>query len=274
MSLSTSTHNQPSSPTAAPHPGIGERDFLVQKLESLSLLSGGVAHDFNNLLMTIMGNADLALSVSEGQSSDLKTYIEEIQGASKRAADLCHRLLTFAGRGRMPMSCVQIKPLIEQMACSLGQAVGDGVRLSYDLPDDLPAIRANSDELSGLVQLLVRNAREAMPKGAYQGEIHLGLSTVALDDPLLRAAVGSPIQPAASYQRIEVADNGEGMDDATELRMLDPFFTTRGGGRGLGLAHAYGTVRIHLARIAVESELGVGTRVFVFFPTLDSTDPA
>jgi len=170
------------------------------------------------------------------------------------------------------MSCLDVKPLIEQMACSLGQTVGDGIRLSYDLPDDLPAIRGNTEELGGLINRLVRNAREAMPTGATQGEIHLSLSTVGVDDPSLQDAVGAPLQPVAIYERLEVSDNGEGMDSVTEARMLDPFFTTRGGGRGLGLAHAYGTVRIHLGRIGVESQLGQGTRVLVFLPALDSAD--
>jgi len=272
--MSPSTQNHPDPQSNILPAGLAERDLLVQKLDSLSLLSGGVAHDFNNLLMTIMGNADLALAVAEGQSSEVTNYIEEIQGASKRAADLCHRLLTFSGRGRFPMSCIDVKPLIEQMACSLGQTVGDGIRLSYDLPDELPQIRGNADELSGLLKLLVRNAREAMPEGSTEGEIHLSLRTVTLDDPMLQAAVGAPLKTSGLYQLLEVADDGEGMDGATEVRMLDPFFTTRGGGRGLGLAYAFGTVRIHLGRIAVESQLGRGTRVLVFLPTLDSADVA
>lgn len=274
MSLSTTPRNQPTPLTPTIPAGLGERDSRVQKLESLSLLSGGVAHDFNNLLMTIMGNADLALSVADGQSAELNNYIEEIQDASQRAANLCQRLLTFAGRGRFPMSCIEVKPLIEQMACSLGQTVGDGIRLSYDLADDLPAIRGNTEELSGLINRLVRNAREAMPTDATQGEIHLRLSTVGVDDPSLQEAVGAPLQPVGLYQRLEISDNGEGMDSATEARIFDPFFTTRGGGRGLGLAYAFGTVRIHLGRIGVESRLGHGTRALVFLPALDTANPA
>lgn len=274
MRISSTSQEAPPHTMTTPPRTIDQHESLEQKLESLSLLSGGVAHDFNNLLMAILGYTDLALTVGDDQAGELKGYLEEIQSASQRAADLCHRLLAFSGRARIAMTAIDVQSLIEQMAFSLGQTVGDGVRLNYSLGGDIPQINGNAEELHSLVKLLVRNAREAMPAEDPQGEIRVSLVVASDNDPALDDAVGTPAQPGARYVRLEIADDGEGMDHATRMRVFDPFFTTRGAGKGLGLSAALGIVRAHHGRIAVDSEPDQGTRVRVFLPVFDAGAPA
>jgi len=251
-----------------------EHNSLVLKLESLSLLSGGVAHDFNNLLMTILGNADLAMSVLDDSAGDLKSYVEEIRRASNRAADLCRQLLGFSGRGRFACSIVELRPLIAQMVPALEQVAGNGIRLHCELPEGLPPIKGTPEELRRILKQRVRNAGEAMEQVGTAGPIRLRLAVTHSSDPGLATAIGALPQETGRYLAIEVADEGEGMDARTRLRMFDPFFTTRGAGRGLGLASAFGAVRGQGGLVAVASEPGEGTQITLYFPALATDQPA
>jgi signal transduction histidine kinase len=259
-------------PSHPPMPSAAEKNehtSLVRKLESLSLLSGGVAHDFNNLLMAILGNAELAMSVLDDSSADLQSYIQEIQRASGRAADLCRRLLAFAGRGRFISSIIELKPLIAHLVPALEQVAGQGILLQCDLPEGLPAIKGNSEELRHLLKQLIRNAGEAVEQAGSGRPIALRLSVTDGCDPDLDTTIGAIPQESARYVVIEIADEGEGMDARTRLRMFDPFFTTRGAGRGLGLASVFGAVRGHGGLISVASQPGAGTQIRLYFPALD-----
>jgi signal transduction histidine kinase len=238
----------------------------INKIESLSLLAGGLAHDFNNLLMTILGNVDLALSVDEPPSAEVRGFLREIQGASERAAELCSGLLAYSGRGRLPLRVVELNLLIEGSRELLELSAGEGVALATRARGGLPPVRGDAEELRRLLVHLVRNGGEATH--GRGGHVHVLIGPAEADDPWITSAVGAPLDSGRDYVLVEVADDGAGMDEATSLRIFDPFFTTKGAGRGLGLARVFGVVRTHAGRIHVDSAPGAGTRVRVYLPVL------
>jgi signal transduction histidine kinase len=249
---------------------VGDHEWQERKIASLSLMAGRVAHDFNNLLMTILGNTDLALTTVGGMLPELRGYLDEIHGASERAADLCRRLLAFSGKGRTPLQVVRLNEVIGKMFQILELAAGERARVSKELAESLPPTLGHADELQQALIELVRNAGEAMADGS--GTIRIATGEAGFGDPAIDSAHGAPIQRDRRYVFIEIADDGEGMELETRLSLFDPFFTTRGPGRGLGLTRVFGVVRGHSGRVHVESDPGTGTRVRVFLPVAEDVD--
>lgn len=243
-------------------------DFQQEKVESLSLLAGGVAHDFNNLLMTILGNVDLASEVAGRESSELQGYLREIQEASDRAAELCRQLLAYSGRGRSQFKVIELGQLITDLGERLELAAGNDVTIDWQPQQGLPLVRGNTEELREMLVQLVKNAAEACGEG---GRIRIATGRIARRD-----VGGRQLNPTPDRLHddlfVEVSDNGEGMSEATRRRVFEPFFTTRGASRGRGLARVFGTVRTHSGWVTIASELGQGTQVRISFPVLSRAD--
>jgi two-component system, cell cycle sensor histidine kinase and response regulator CckA len=253
---------RPESPT--------EPEWQARKIDSLSLMAGRVAHDFNNLLMTILGNTDLALSTVGGMLPELRGYLDEIHGASERAADLCRRLIAFSGKGRAGLQVVRLNQQITRMREILELAAGERASVVCHLADGLPPTLGNAEELQQLLIELVRNAGEAMTGST--GTIHVTTGEAGFGDPMLEVALGCPLQPQRRYLFIDVSDDGDGMDLETRLSVFDPFFTTKGPGRGLGLSRVFGAVRAHAGRVYVDSDPGAGTRMRVYLLLAEDVD--
>jgi two-component system, cell cycle sensor histidine kinase and response regulator CckA len=244
------------------------RLLQAQKLESLGVLAGGVAHEFNNLLTSILGHADLALQdLTPG--SPAADSLAAIEAAARRAAGISQRLLAYSGRGRFVVGPVAIPAVIRDMMRMLELAVSKRTTLQADLPDDLPLVEADADQIHQMVMNLVSNAAEAI--GDRNGIVQLSASVV-------ECAAGTPItdyfgDPLENrpYVAIEVADSGPGFGEATMARLFDPFFSTKFAGRGLGLAAVLGIVRGHRGAIQVESEPGRGSRFRVYIPAQPQT---
>jgi two-component system, cell cycle sensor histidine kinase and response regulator CckA len=239
------------------------RLLQAQKLESLGVLAGGVAHEFNNLLTSILGHADLALQdLTPG--SPAAHSLAAIETASRRAAEISQRLLAYSGRGRFVVGPVAPSTVIRDMMRMLELAVSKRTTLRTDLPDDLPVVEADADQVRQLVMNLVSNAAEAI--GEQDGIVQISVSVVdCREGEPATDYFGDPLE-SRRYVAIEVADSGPGFGTETKARLFDPFFSTRFTGRGLGLAAALGIVRGHRGAIQVESEPGRGARFRVFLP--------
>ncbi len=236
------------------------RFLQAQKLESLGIMAGGVAHDFNNLLTAILGNASLlAEQVPDEEARDAASEIVEV---SRRASELTEQLLAYAGRGGGPHESVDLSALVSGLRRMHRALVGRSAELGYALAGELAALRGDPTQLRQVVVNLVVNAFEALPEGRGTIEVRTGMQTLRRDDEglLLKPPVGG------EYVFIEVADDGAGMDLATQAKIFDPFFTTKFTGRGLGLAAVLGIVRSHRGTLRVKSAPGQGTRFSVYFP--------
>jgi two-component system cell cycle sensor histidine kinase/response regulator CckA len=237
----------------------------AQRLESLGQLAGGVAHDMNNLLAVIMNFADFATdAVDGGPGTD---ELREIRQASESAAGLIRQLLLFARQEVTHPETLRVTPLLEGLENLLRRAVGEQVEFAADYQSDLPAIRADAGMIEQVVMNLVVNARDAMPDG--------GTLTVTTSTRALTAADGLDVVPG-NYVCLSVVDSGEGMTDDVAAKAFDPFFSTkpRGSGTGLGLATVYGIAARFGGRVELQSELGRGTRVAIFFPVAEQTESA
>lgn len=233
----------------------------AQKLESLGVLAGGVAHDFNSSLMVILGNAALLRSI-KGIPQRAAEHIELIEEAGSRADHLIKHLLAYARTGRHNPQPTDLNAVIQDSLTFVRSSLGKSCDLKSDLAKRLDPIVADRGQLEQIILNLCLNAKQAMTKG--------GVVVITTRRTTLTAAQAARCAPydarAGDYVEMVVMDKGCGMDAATRSRVFDPFFTTKSEGHGLGLAAVLGILRQHLAAAWVESEIGKGTKMHVYFP--------
>ncbi len=227
------------------------RLLQAEKMAALGTLAGGVAHEINNPLGGILAFAQLALrQVNEGDllHSDLK----EIETSALRCKRIVENLLEFSrqsvSEGREEAT---LEKMLERVSPLLKlQTKQAGVHLKIDLPDNLPKILANFNQLEQVFLNLTTNACHALTKG---GTLEIRVKT---DTP--------------GWLQIDFADNGTGIKKEHLYKIFDPFFTTKsqGMGTGLGLSISYNIVQDHGGRLQVESTEGKGTTFKLFLPVV------
>ena len=238
----------------------------AQKLESLGVLAGGIAHDFNNLLTGVLGNAQLA-QYDLPPVSPVREYVEEIEQAARRAAELCRQMLAYSGKGRFVVQPIDLSEVVEEMGHLLEVSISKKAALKCDLAEGLPAITADATQIRQIILNLITNASEAL--GEHSGVISVSTGVMDCDRVYFRTTYLDEDLPEGRYVYVEVADTGCGMDQDTCGKIFEPFFTTKFTGRGLGLAAVLGIVRGHRGAIRVYSEPGEGTTFKVLFPAVD-----
>jgi two-component system, cell cycle sensor histidine kinase and response regulator CckA len=243
-----------------------ERLRQTQKLESISILAGGVAHDFNNLLTVIMGSASSALSeCPECESA------RAILGASERAADLTKQLLAYAGKSRSAVKVVELPELVWEWKEALAAAIPKHVELAFSLARDLPRVEIDPNHIEQVLMNLVVNAGEAIPpQPGGRIEIAAYSRDVSTEEAHQRSLEYEVV--AGLYVCLEVRDNGTGMEEVTLEHVFDPFFSTKFTGRGLGLAAVHGIVRSAGGFIEVSSSAG-GSIFRVLLPAVPAGQP-
>ena len=234
-----------------------------QKLESLGVLAGGIAHDFNNLLSGVLGNASLA-RMDLPAESPVQPFLEQIEFAAKRAADLCRQMLAYSGKGRFVVQRLDLNALIEETARLLQVSISKRAVLKFSLAEALPAVLGDATQLRQVVMNLVINASEAV--GDKSGFISITTGLTRADRGYLAGTFSAPDLPDGDYIYLEIADNGGGMPPEVQARIFDPFFTTKFTGRGLGLAAVLGIIRGHKGALKVFSEAGWGTTFKILLP--------
>jgi PAS domain S-box-containing protein len=238
----------------------------TQRLESLGVLAGGVAHDFNNLLTGVLGNiALLRAEVGEGASET----VDLIEESATRAAALCRQMLAFSGRGAFVMKPAELSELVASSLTLVRSSLGGRHALTSALPKGLGRVLVDASQLSQVVVNLVMNASEAI--GDRAGQITVNTRRVRLDRAALDQTYLAPALPEGDYVELSVRDDGGGIAGEVKDRLFEPFVSTRGPGRGLGLSAVLGVVRGHQAAVEVSSEPGRGTTVRLFFQVLPAS---
>ena len=228
----------------------------MEKLESLGVLAGGIAHDFNNILTAIVGN----LSLSRDSLADDHPAVEtlaEAEKAAARATALAHQLLTFSRGGKPVKKTFAPGPLVRE-AVSLVLR-GTKVVGTVDVPADLDAVRGDENQLAQVCNNIVLNAVQAMRGGG-----RLAVSARNLD---AGASAGLEL-PGERFVELAFADDGPGIADDDLERIFDPYFTTKPGGNGLGLASVHSIVSRHGGCVRVDSTPGRGATFRVYLPSL------
>lgn len=227
-----------------------------QKMEAIGKLTGGVAHDFNNLLAAIMGSVDLARGrLARGE--DATRFLDNIMQAAQRGATLTHRMLAFARKQDLELQIVQLPDLVRSAADLLQRTIGPGIIIDMRFPLVLSPVRADPAQLELALMNLAVNARDAMPGGG----------TIIIGARHERMRVGDRLEPG-EYVCLTVADEGEGMDEETRLKAVDPFFTTKGvgSGTGLGLSMVKGMAEQCGGKLVLHSVVGQGTTAEIWLP--------
>jgi PAS domain S-box-containing protein len=240
-----------------------ERQVLeAQRLESLSMLTGGVAHDFNNLLAVILGNSRMA-GAELPSDSPAQARLTRIRAAAEHGAALTEQMLAYAGKSGVALKPLDLSRLVEEISDLLRASIAERAGLDLDLAMRAP-VEGDATQLRQVVLNLVTNASESLEGGVGNLVVRTGLAKLSEVD--LAEGLGAERMQAGSYVFLEVSDDGQGMDAATQARIFEPFFTTKFSGRGLGLAAVLGIVRTHGGVVRIRSRVGRGTSVRVLLP--------
>ncbi len=231
-----------------------------QKLEAIGGLTGGVAHDFNNVLQVIGGNLHM-LKRQQGDNPAVLRRVDAAIAGVERGAKLSAQLLAFARRQQLSPGVYSLQRLYDGVAELLQRALGETIEVQVQLPADPWNIRVDRNQLENAVLNLVLNARDAL-RG--EGVILLSGENIRLDHEGCSARELVP----GDYVRLSVRDRGQGMSAEVLEHAFEPFFTTKadGHGTGLGLSMVFGFVKQSGGHVEIDSELGVGTRVDLYFP--------
>jgi CheY-like chemotaxis protein len=193
-------------------------------------------------------------------------HVAEIRKAAGRASNLTGQLLAFSRKQTLEPRDIEVNSLIVSLERSVLRLLGDNVTVACHLHQEKEGayIKVDPGQLTQIILDLAVNARDAMPHG---GRLIFKTGTVTVSED--RQAIPRINDlPPGDYVAIAVIDNGVGMSDDVKAHLFEPFFTTKGEGTGsgLGLATSYGIIRQSGGRIYVESEVGKGTRVQIYFP--------
>jgi CheY-like chemotaxis protein len=226
----------------------------AETLAAMGRLTGGFAHEINNLLAPMM--AAFELLSRPGLSTERTGMLTE-RGleAVNLAKSLVQQLLAYAGRQPMQISACDIGQLMTGLVKRIRCSAGLLVEIILNIDQDLSYAHVDPRQLETAILNLSRNALEAMPQG---GTLHIGVTAETSD---VARTLGRCV-------RISIEDSGIGMDEVTRTRAIEPFFSTKavGKGIGLGLSAAHGIMLQLGGTLSISSALGEGTTVELFLP--------
>src|SRR6476469_4433712 len=233
----------------------------AQKMDAIGRLAGGVAHDFNNLLMVISSYAELMLDTLAPQHP-LRRNVDEIQKASRSAADLTRQLLAFGRKQMQSLQVLDLNQIIEDINKMLPRLIGEDIELVFVPGEELGKVKADPVQIEQILMNLAANARDAMPKG---GRLVIETASLRLEDAYVQE---HSMVPPGPYVLLTVTDSGSGIAPEHLSHIFEPFYTTKeeGKGTGLGLATVYGIVKQNSGFIWVYSEPGLGTTFKIYLP--------
>jgi PAS domain S-box-containing protein len=239
-----------------------------QALQSLAVMAGGVAHDFNNLLSGVVGNAEVALrKVPSDAPPVLSRSLGEIITFAGEAAQLSKQMLAYAGRRSLAIQALEINLELSAALRLLHATVESKAHLILELGEGLPPVGADRFQLRQVVTNLILNALDAME--GKRGTLTLRTEALRLEAPNHeRYGVG-----AGSYVKVTVSDTGTGVGFEARERLFEPFFSTKGVGRGMGLAAASGIVRAHRGWLGIDGTSTQGTSFGILLPVAQESVP-
>jgi signal transduction histidine kinase len=238
----------------------------AQKMEVVGQMTGGLAHDFNNLLTAVLGNLELA--TRRTKDDGIRRYLDGATQAARRGSKLTSQLLAFARTQRLQMEATNLNTLVTSIGDLLYRTIGATVRIETVLEKDLWTVMVDPSQIELIILNLAINARDAMPDG---GRVTISTTNVRLEDCGLPAELMQ-----GDYVVLSVSDTGTGMTEEVLKKAYEPFFTTKGVGRGtgLGLSQVYGIAKQSGGGVRIDTKLGKGTTVTVYLPRTEGVPAA
>ncbi|MBT7051794.1 MAG: response regulator [Desulfobacula sp.] len=234
----------------------------AQKMESIGTLAGGIAHDFNNIMGIIIGNTELALDDVPKWNSAYSS-LEDIRKASLRAKNIVKQLLNFSRKSDQKLQPIQIALVIKDALKFLRSTIPTTINIHQNIQTAEETILADPTQINQIIMNLCINASQAMEQTG--GDLSVIVKKVILDN---NSAKNNSGLKSGAHVKIMISDTGPGIDPEIIDQIFDPYFTTKevGKGSGMGLAVVHGIVKNHSGAIAVDSNLGKGTKFIIFFP--------
>ncbi|WDP92214.1 MAG: response regulator [Desulfobacter sp.] len=244
---------------------IEQRLLQSQKMESIGTLAGGIAHDFNNILSGIFGYTQLAERCLDDPEK-AKDRLAQIYRGASRASDLIQQILTFSRKAEYKKVPVKLREVVEEVTGFLRSSLPASIDIIQEITSK-SYVMAEPTKIHQIVMNLCTNASHAMRENG--GQLHLTLTDVGLDS---QAVTQFPDMPKGDYVRLEVRDNGVGMEKEVLDKIFEPYFTTKKikEGTGLGLSVVLGIVQEHKGYIQADSTPGKGTAFQLFFPKVST----
>ncbi|MDQ2150849.1 histidine kinase famiy protein [Alcaligenaceae bacterium A4P071] len=243
----------------------------AQKMEALGQLTGGIAHDFNNLLQVMVGHLDLMEMSLKGTRRPFtpertQQTIDSVKQAVSRASTLTQQLLAFSRKQRLDGRTVNLNAVLNKLSDLMRRTIGAEVDLSVTLESDLPNAKLDPTQIEVALLNVLMNSRDALA-GRDARRVHIATATRVIVD---ETDTINDLRPGR-YVKLEIVDNGSGIDPDIIGRVLDPFFTTKeeGQGTGLGLSMVYGFAKQSGGTVTVASEPGAGTTIALYFPVAE-----
>jgi PAS domain S-box-containing protein len=242
---------------------LEEQLLQSQKMEAIGQLAGGVAHDFNNMLTVINGYSEMLLY--RELHPEFRNLIQEILNASTRASRLTSQLLAFSRKQIIQPKILNLNQLVTDQIKMLRRLLGEDVEVSTAFDPKLRSVKADIGQIEQIIMNISINARDAMPLG---GKLIIETKNIEFDEIDVQH---HPELNPGRYTMLAITDTGVGMDEVTRTRIFEPFYTTKGRGKGtgLGLATVYGIVKQNDGFIYVYSEIQKGSTFKVYLPSSD-----
>jgi PAS domain S-box-containing protein len=234
-----------------------EREEILrqsQKMEALGQLTGGIAHDFNNLLQAVQGSFAL-IRKRPADPERVQMLAEQGIEAARRGGSLTAQLLAFARSQQLAVRPVPVTQALEGMHDLLRRTLGPMTVIELEMPDRHIVAQADPTQLEMAILNLAINARDAMPEG---GRITISAKACRIEE--------DPELPPGHYVLLSIKDTGTGMVPEVARRAFEPFFSTKGQGKGsgLGLSQVYAMARQSSGTVRLETRPGRGTTVRLY----------
>ena len=243
-----------------------EQERLAARMDALRALSARVAGEFCELHRVLQIMGELLMS-NVGRGQPVFRELDEIRRAGERSNAISSQLLAFSGRLALETRPVDLNELVESTVSRLRRLFGRETEIALDLSAELEPVLADPAQTRQIILKLAANAHEAMPHG---GVFRLETRSA----PAVEAGLGDADQGGGPFGVLEVSDSGTGLDEESWSHLYEPFFSTRGEGRGLGLAAVQGIVRQLGGRLWAHSEPGKGATFRIYLPLAKGTFPA
>jgi PAS domain S-box-containing protein len=247
----------------------------AQKMELIGSLAGGIAHDLNNILSPISGLSEMLLEdIPPG--SPAHESMEQIHNSAQRGSDLVKQILAFCCQSKHQKLPIRIQPILKEVLKLARATISMNIEITSHIKPDCGMVSADPTQIHQTAMNLITNAFHAVEQKG--GTINITLKETAIGsldekEELPFHAIPEDLL-AGKYACITVSDTGTGMDQTLIDKIFDPYFTTKGQGKGMGLelSVVHGIVKEHGGDIRVYSELGKGTAFYVYLPLLEDAN--
>ncbi len=244
---------------------VDEQMQSARQIQAIATLAGGIAHQFNNALAVIYGSLDLLEMNAQGNNEN-RRFITSLKTSAGRMSRLTDQLLAYAEGGKYQPQHFSVNDLVSDLIGSKMMVRDSSIQVISELSNNIRLTTGDITQIKMVIEVVLSNAFEALTKG---GEVKITTGRKLMGDDQTK---NQQLPKAGDYTFICVEDNGAGMKEETLQRIFEPFFTTKIYGRGLGMAAAFGIIRNHDGMITVDSELGKGTNVIIYLPSVEGAE--